>query len=877
MLSLWLHLEIDSYTKRGHKMDKLQLLYEEAVQHTKDKIKADINQFMEKKESCPSIEEYLSERGHYVEQIWVNVWLNKVTNDVSRSDKKSFLREKDYEVEGVDRKLINRLFRNEMRDYRPFPVHKWLEESIAPFKDEWEKTYRTARDTFFQREEKEKREEAKRMIQKELFQIINQFLEVKHDVGYIHLRHYISKKFMNDLQNKPKYQRIEPFMIEEELEDQGSFHHQDYSVLADFLRELTGSIHKKLDYTRGYWEYETYFYTYERLVSNYISTLIPELILQEITSKILRQYKEVIGNKLTVRELQVIFAEQLLSLNRSYFEMIEKEYVEDLIKLSSIPFDEHHHLEIYKMDLINRERRKAEELLELQRKKEEEARMLEDIFGREYSPSLGKNIRYVLHIGETNTGKTHHALTKMKEAESGLYLAPLRLLALEVFDKLNGEGISCNLKTGEEEKEVPNARHISSTVEMFYEKEHFDVIIIDEAQMIADKDRGFSWYKAITKANANEVHIIGSNNVKPMLLGLLGEADIEIHDYSRELPLEVESKEFSIKHAKKGDAIVCFSRRKVLETASILQNNGHNVSMIYGSMPPETRKRQMQQFINGKTSMIVATDAIGMGLNLPIRRIVFLENEKFDGTRRRTLSSQEVKQIAGRAGRKGIYNIGKVAFTRDIKRMRKLLQQEDEPVQFFAIAPTNHVFERFQRYSHNLGDFFELWDKFESPFGTKKASLIEERELYELVADTEIEARLSMMDLYGFLHLPFSKKEPELTRQWLDTLESLIKDEELPEPIIKNKNLEQQEVSYKAVGLHLLFLYRIGRKTEAIYWERLREDIANGVHESLSTEVSSISRSCKKCGRRLPPGFRFPICDSCHYSRLRKKTQRRFD
>ena len=80
--------------------------------------------------------------------------------------------------------------------------------------------------------------------------------------------------------------------------------------------------------------------------------------------------------------------------------------------------------------------------------------MIEDIFGQAYTPSLGKTMKYVLHIGETNTGKTHQALQKMKEAESGLYLAPLRLLALEVFDKLNAEGVPCSLKTGEEEKPV---------------------------------------------------------------------------------------------------------------------------------------------------------------------------------------------------------------------------------------------------------------------------------------------------------------------------------------------------------------------------------------------------------------------------------------
>ena len=230
----------------------------------------------------------------------------------------------------------------------------------------------------------------------------------------------------------------------------------------------------------------------------------------------------------------------------------------------------------------------------------------------------------------------------------------------------------------------------------------------------------------------DEVHIIGSRNSKPMLLQLLGESNIVIHEYSREIPLEVESKEFHIKHVKKGDALICFSRRRVLETASRLQNDGHSVSMIYGSMPPETRKKQIEQFNSGKTKVVVATDAIGMGLNLPIRRIVFLENEKFDGTRRRLLTSQEVKQIAGRAGRKGIYDVGKVAFTRDIRMMKRLIDQEDEPVHTFAIAPTNSVFERFQRYYRDLGTFFELWGKFKSPPGTKKASLTEERSLYHI-------------------------------------------------------------------------------------------------------------------------------------------------
>ena len=150
--------------------------------------------------------------------------------------------------------------------------------------------------------------------------------------------------------------------------------------------------------------------------------------------------------------------------------------------------------------------------------------------------------------------------------------------------------------------------------------------------------------------------------LKKCLSSLLGDSEIEIIEYKRDTPLEVEKKEFKIKHVKKGDALICFSRRRVLETASKLQNDGHSVSMIYGSMPPETRKKQVERFIKGETNIIVSTDAIGMGLNLPIRRIVFLENSKFDGTSRRRLTSQEVKQIAGRAGRKGLYEYRKSCF-----------------------------------------------------------------------------------------------------------------------------------------------------------------------------------------------------------------------
>jgi ATP-dependent RNA helicase SUPV3L1/SUV3 len=851
-------------------MSKLVTIYPQAIEQTKKKVYEDIDYYLENKNSLPTFEQYLADRCHYLEQIWVNVWLNKSTNDVPKNEKKLFLSEKGFEVQGVDRKLINKLFRDEMRTYQPFHVFEWLNEEFKGKGEKWEDRFHEAIRAYRKREEQKKLEEKRVLIRNKIEEAAVSYLEENYQHFYLYVRQFIAAQLTADLRNNTKFKSVDTFALEEKLVDEGSFNPSTYTTVATFFEELTGDIHKTLHWGRSYYEYQTYFFVYESLISDYVSELIPEKVLEHLPAILKEEFNNTFAEKLSPSFVKGSIAELLYDVEGSFIEDIKEEYVSDLIKLSDIPFDLKVHQEIFEKDLKERKRKKEEELAEIQRRKEEEERMMEDIFGQEYAPSLGRQIRYILHIGETNTGKTHHALERMKEANSGLYLAPLRLLALEVYDKLNVEGVPCSLKTGEEEKMIPEANHISCTVEMFHEKEFYDVVVIDEAQMLTDKDRGFSWYKAITKASANEVHIIGSKNSKTMVLELLGESDIEINEYVRDTPLEVESKEFHIKHVKKGDALICFSRRRVLETASRLQNDGQSVSMIYGSMPPETRKKQIEQFNKGRTKVIVATDAIGMGLNLPIRRIVFLENEKFDGTRRRLLTSQEVKQIAGRAGRKGIYDVGKVAFTNEIKKMRRLLDQEDEPVHTFAIAPTNSVFERFQRYYRDLGTFFELWGKFQSPKGTKKASLAEEKTLYYMIQGTEIEARLPLMDLYGFLHLPFSKNEPALTKQWEETMYAIIQGRDLPEPIIKEGSLEELELSYKAIGLHLLFLYRLGEQTEAIYWERVREEISDKVQDRLKSDIKKFVKKCRNCGKNLPWDHTFPTCDACYRAKYKR-------
>ena len=352
-----------------------------------------------------------------------------------------------------------------------------------------------------------------------------------------------------------------------------------------------------------------------------------------------------------------------------------------------------------------------------------------------------------------------------------------------------------------------------------------------------------------------------------MLLQLLDGNNIEVIEYQREIPLVVQQKNFRISKVTKGDALIIFSRKKVLQVAAKLESDGHKVSVVYGGMPPETRQKQIEQFHKGETEVVVSTDAIGMGLNLPIRRVVFLENEKFDGTRVRTLTSQEVKQIAGRAGRKGKYEQGFVAFSSDVQKMKNLLEKKDREIQTFAISPTQNIFNRFRQFGKDLNEFFRLWDKYENPFGTVKAPLAEEKELYEEIRGTEIEARLSVAELYSFLHLPFSSYEPTLKEQWKENMLAIINNHELQEPTIERGSLDALELSYKAIGLHLLFLYRLERRTEAYLWERLRDEISDEIHGLLKQAIKDYTKKCKFCDKVLKWDYPYSMCQNCHNKR----------
>ena len=265
-----------------------------------------------------------------------------------------------------------------------------------------------------------------------------------------------------------------------------------------------------------------------------------------------------------------------------------------------------------------------------------------------------------LYVGPPNSGKTHAAFERLAQAFDGAYLAPLRLLALEGRDRLVARGVPCSLLTGEENVPAPEARVVSSTIEMVGTNTPIDVAVIDEAQMIFDTSRGWAWTQAIVAVPANEVIIICSAYAVPAivrLLGLCGERCTVKH-FGRKQHVELLAKPVPIAALQLGDAVIAFSRREVLALRDQIAASGHPVSVIYGALPPEVRRREAERFAVGESHILVATDAIGMGLNLPIRRVLFSTLTKFDGVDDRPLSVSEAHQIAGRAGRFGIHEEG---------------------------------------------------------------------------------------------------------------------------------------------------------------------------------------------------------------------------
>jgi ATP-dependent RNA helicase SUPV3L1/SUV3 len=384
-----------------------------------------------------------------------------------------------------------------------------------------------------------------------------------------------------------------------------------------------------------------------------------------------------------------------------------------------------------------------------------------------------------LYVGAPNSGKTHAAFERLAQAHDGAYLAPLRLLALEGRDRLVARGVACSLLTGEENVPAPDARVVSSTIEMVNTRHPVDMAVIDEAQMIFDADRGWAWTQAIVGVPANELIVICSAYAVPAiekLLRLCGET-CTVRQFERKQHVELLPHAVPTTALKLGDAVVAFSRRDVLTLRDQIAADGHPVSVIYGALPPEVRRREAERFAHGASHILVATDAIGMGLNLPIRRVLFSTMTKFDGQDDRPLNESEVHQIAGRAGRYGLHEEGFVGVLRDAEPeaarvLKDLLRKPPRaPADFKAPVAPNwwHVSTiasrlRLNRLRAVLDVFMEQLRLDDAHFAVAALD-----QMLELAARLdEAAGRLPLRDRFVYAQAPVDTRSDAQVTEYLD-------------------------------------------------------------------------------------------------------------
>src|SRR5438067_1400314 len=254
-------------------------------------------------------------------------------------------------------------------------------------------------------------------------------------------------------------------------------------------------------------------------------------------------------------------------------------------------------------------------------------------------------------LGPTNTGKTHLAIERMLGHSSGMIGLPLRLLAREVYnkvvDRVGVENVA--LITGEEKIKPQNPRYWVATVEAMPRDLDLAFVAIDEVQLGSDLDRGHVFTdRMLNRRGREETLVLGAATVRPMVEKLLRGANVLTRPRLSQLTFAGEKK---ITRLPRRSAVVAFSAEEVYAIAELIRRQRGGAAVVLGALSPRTRNAQVALYQSGDVDYLVATDAIGMGLNLDVDHVAFASDRKFDGYQFRKLNPAELAQIAGRAGR----------------------------------------------------------------------------------------------------------------------------------------------------------------------------------------------------------------------------------
>ncbi|MCS6622912.1 helicase-related protein [Roseibacterium beibuensis] len=292
--------------------------------------------------------------------------------------------------------------------------------------------------------------------------------------------------------------------------------------------------------------------------------------------------------------------------------------------------------------------------------------------------------RVVAVLGPTNTGKTHLAVERMLGHASGMIGLPLRLLAREIYDRIvkRRGAAAVALVTGEEKIVPPRAVYFVCTVEAMPMERSVEFLAVDEIQLVADPERGHVFTQRLLHARGRfETMFLGAGTMAPLMRALV--PDVEIVERERLSTLSYAGSK-KLTRLPRRSAIVAFSTEQVYAIAELIRRQRGGAAVVMGSLSPRTRNAQVELFQSGEVDFLVATDAIGMGLNMEVDHVAFAGLRKFDGRRTRWLHAHEIGQIAGRAGRHlrdGTFGVTGEAIELDPDLVEQVVEHRFDPVE----------------------------------------------------------------------------------------------------------------------------------------------------------------------------------------------------
>ncbi|MFZ8933750.1 MAG: helicase-related protein [Bacteriovoracaceae bacterium] len=634
---------------------------------------------------------------------------------------------------------------------------------------------------------------------------------------------------------------------------------------------------------------DTYFLLQKDLdkLINRNRTKLRKSSINKLDSQIKKRLKEEFNypSEVTIKYSETLrpFFEQVLKRDGLRKDLVgEYEYERFFTQLS---------LNIWKKErYLEREFKKLVKSVLLLKRKDISGKILKDYLGEFWVHSRARDIKrkIIYHAGPTNSGKTYSAIESLAKADKGCYLAPLRLLAAELYDTLNNKEVTTTLLTGEEVIEKEGATHYSSTIEMARFQEVFDCCVIDEIQMITDPQRGWAWTRALVNIFASEIHICGDDSVIELIreiVNLCGD-ELEVRYYERMTKLVVDQKTVRVGDLKKGDALIVFSRKNALRYKMDLEQLGFRVSIIYGRLSPEVRREQARKFDSEETDIIVSTDAIAMGMNLPIKRIVFSTLSKYINSVEHPITQSEIKQIAGRAGRYKRHPIGHVTCLTKVEdgiyRISDSLSNVLDQKKQCMVGPDLDIFSQVNTALQKnalpelkLSEFLRLFNtmSFKIPFYC--VDLKEMIEVSEMVENVDHEETLVSTEVFGFSCAPVNLGLVEHVEFFIWILNKFVRSAPIKnQPIDSSRgDIDYLETSIKCVELYQWLSRHFNNKNFHYDEEDLLTNKSEAIEKLNDLLSKKIVPSCTSCGAKLSDDHKFRICDLCF--RERRFTKKR--